>query len=140
MSTTTDYNSLRTQRNNKQLEYDQTKRRIARYEERLERLKPVKREISELKDVFSLRVKLQDHYNINSRSWKGTKYDRLLDFADQIDEENRTYFFDSMDYVLDALNSEITRLENLCLKEYGLLGKLLSAINSLTTMIENEFN
>ena len=135
-----EYNRLVKEKISKQNQYNSCKARIEENEYLLKRLRSVKETVAEQKKAFK-QIKKDDKNTIKDKySWKGSNYnDFKSKGADLLDEDER-YYKHSIDYVLDSLNNEITRIENEILKEYGLLGRLGSAINSLTNKIVNFFN
>lgn len=72
--------------------------------------------------------------------WRGQTFRDFQSRGSTLTAENNTFYRASLDAALDAVNDEITRLENQKYNEYGLLGRLSSAINSLANKIENFFN
>lgn len=140
MSTNDEYNALVSELESVRSEYYAAQKRIDRYEGLLDRLKPIKTEVSKLKSSFNSQVKTPDERGKESNKWEGTQYEGFQYEVEDIEIENKEYYRGSLDHVLDSINDEITRLENLCLNEYGLLGKLGGMINSLANSIENFFN
>lgn len=140
MSSNESYNALRELLEKKREEYRAAKKRMAHYEGLLERLKPVKKEISSLKYAFLYDVKKPDAHNKESDLWVGEQYRGFQRDIEALESENDNYYRGSLDYILDALNDEITRVENLYLAEQGLVGRLAGVINSLANEVENFFN
>ena len=140
MSENEEYNELCRRIEQKRKERIAAEARIKKYDELLDRLKPVKKEIASIKYTFNYYVMVQDEYGKESSLWEGEQYQAFEREMDDVNGENKTYYHKSLDRVLDSLNDEITRIENLRLQEYGLLGDLISAINWLGNKIENFFN
>ena len=141
METNNDYASLESQKRNAQSQYNSTKDRIEEYEHNISRLKTVKAALAEQKESFrSIMTKDIVLFLPIGRRWKGQTYqDFKTKGSDLIDEDN-AYYITALDAALDAVNLEITRLQNKIYNEYGVLGRLASLINNLTTAIENCFN
>ena len=137
-----EYDSLCAQRNNTQSQINSCNDRIENYDYLLRRLRTAKGTVSDLKSSFKKTVKNKDEDLFDAkRSWEGQQKDSFLNsYAGEVEGMNRYYYNYSIDHVLDSLNNEITRIENLRLKEYGLLGELGAALNSLINRIENFFN
>ena len=141
MSDQAEYNDLVCQRNRAEEQAQQARARLARYQERAERLKPVYRRVYALKhEDFDAIIKKDNNTVGGSYAWIGSRYDSFQKDGEHVRGENTQYRNDSLDLVLDALNDEITRYENLCMEEHGLLGRLGAKINSLINRIENYFN
>ena len=135
-----EYNNLVNQKKSKQKQYNACEDRIEEYDYLLKRLKAAKETVSAQKSSFS-KIKKDDKNTVKEKyKWKGSNYNKFKSKGSSMMDENDTYYNKSIDYVLDSLNNEITRIENLKMDEYGLLGKLGSAINSLANKIENFFN
>ena len=139
MADQAEYEALKRQRSDAEREYRQRENRIHEYDYLLSRLRPAYRELYDEKHTFR-EIWAQENKNANEkRDWKGSHYNRFETDANMICEEDRSYHR-SLDYTLDALNDEITRIENLRMQEYGILGRLGSWINTLANKIENFFN
>ena len=135
-----EYDSLVRQRADAEQQYRQHQRRMEEYEYRLNRLRPVYREVREQKRAFHTIKDEDQDIRKDRRSWEGQQYDRFKSKCASMCDEDDRYYVRSLDYVLDALNDEITRIENLRLQEFGILGRLGSWINTLANKIENFFN
>ena len=73
-------------------------------------------------------------------NWKGETFSVFAAKGNHLLEENNNFYKNSLDAAHDAINNEITRLQNQINNEYGLLGRLASTINSLANRIINFFN
>lgn len=114
--------------------------RIAKYNAQLERLYPIKTIISNQKKAFKGLCTKTDDLLDADRTWKGSNYDDFIQKGGWLSDDN-VYFRDkSLDHILDSLNNKITEIENKRNNEYGLLGRLASALNSLWNKIENFWN
>ena len=136
-----EYDDLIYQRDNTQAQYNRCKGRIDSIDAKLRRLRPVKQTLSEKKKQFRT-LKTEDERSLDDGyAWKGDNYERKFKTkgAHMVDEDQR-YIDGPLDRMLDSINNEITRLENERMNEYGLLGRLGSALNSLKNKIENFFN
>lgn len=114
--------------------------RIAKYNAQLERLYPIKTTISTQKKNFKKICSGTDDLLDEERKWTGDNYQDFLKKGGWLSDDN-VYFRDkSLDFILDSLNTKITEIENKRNNEYGVLGKLVSALNSLWNKIENYWN
>ena len=137
---TQEYNSLVSQQSAKEREYAACQARINANNYLIDRLVPVRDKVSALKGRY-VQLEKTDKSTINDKyDWKGSNRTRFDKDGDSIIDENLNYRKYSLDKVLDELNNEITRLKNLNLSEYGLLGKIGAAINSLANAIRNFWN
>ena len=135
-----EYNRLVNQKKSKQRQYNQCAARIEENEYLLRRLKPVRDTVAAQKKEFK-QIKKEDKNTVKEKySWEGKNYNDFKSKGNSMMDENEYYYKYSIDYVLDSLNNEITRIENNIMKEYGLLGSLGASINSLTNKIANFFN
>ncbi len=140
MSDNQEYNRLCRQKRNAQSNYNSCASRIENCDYLLGRLRKAKESISDLKDTFKT-IKKSDKKSLDGKhEWKGSTYNALSGKVSSMNETNDSYYNNSIDYVLDSINNEITRIENERMSEYGLLGELGSWINSLANKIENFFN
>lgn len=135
-----EYNDLVREKRTTQSQYNACESRIENCDYLLRRLRSVKEVITQEKRNFAA-VITKDNRTVKEKyDFKGSNYDSFISKSSSMQLENTSYHKDSIDYVLDSLNNEITRIENQRLDEYGLLGKLGSALNSLANKIENFFN
>lgn len=140
MSSNEEYNSLVRQKSAKQAEYRAAQDRIEECDYLLGRLRRAKEVIQAQKKEFK-NIKKRDEDLVEDKcDWTGSNYDRYRSKGGSMLAEDEFYLKNSLDTVLDNLNNEITRIENQKYNEYGLLGRLSSAINSLANKIENFFN
>lgn len=137
-----DYDSLCSQRDSVRAEINTRNARVEDYNYLLRRLKPAKTTVSNLKSTFRTDVRNKDENLVDAKySWAGDRYESFLrNEAGEVTGFNDYYYNYCIDHVLDSLNDEITRIENLILKEKGILGKLGAKLNSLLNEIENFFN
>lgn len=135
-----EYESLVNERNRTQSSYDATEQRIENYTAQLKRLYPIKTIIVNQKETFDTIRKNTDKVLDAERSWKGANYDAYITEGGWLSDENLSFRDKSLDHILDSLNNRITEIENARNDEYGILGKLASALNSLCNKIENFFN
>ena len=141
MPSNEEYESLKTQQKNAQDQYNQAQYRIEDNNYKISRLKKTKATLIEQKAAFK-RVKDDDRKLVQKRrtGFKGREFSSFQSKGSSLICENDAFLNASLDSALDAVNNEITRLENLNYNEYGLLGQLTSVINSLANKIENFFN
>lgn len=140
MADQAEYDSLVNQRKNARARRDACQRRINEYDYLLGRLRPAKESIADLKKDFKKNKKADEKLYDKKHDWEGSTYNSFKSKMGTLMSENESYYKYSLDHVLDSLNNEITRIENLRLKEYGLLGEIGSWINSLSNKIENFWN
>ncbi len=133
------YRRYRSQRKEARTElsgYQDTNQRL---QHQVDRLNQVKRIVTEQKfnfrPIWGAVSKIID----DSYGWKGNNYDNFQSNGSYLKSDNNRYY-NSIDDVLDAINDEITRLENQIYENEGLIGKLKSWINTLTNRMENLFN
>lgn len=140
MAQNDEYDSLCRQRDNTQREYNRSEDRIENYEYLLGRLRPVKNTVAGLKDRYREIKRADEKLMDAKRQWTGQQCSDFLVKGADVEGCNNYYYNYVLDHVLDELNNEITRIENLRLEEYGLLGRLGAKLNSLGNAIENFFN
>ena len=140
MAQNDEYDSLCKQRDNTRRAYQNSENKIEDYDYLLRRLRNTKNTVSELKDQYKQLKRTDEKLLDGKRSWTGQQYDAFLRKGNNVEGDNNYYYKYVLDYVLDQLNNEITRIENLRLTEYGILGQLGAKLNSLVNAIENFFN
>lgn len=140
MSNNAEYDSLVSQKKSKQREYNACEDRIDECNDKLRRLKAAKASVTELKASFNTNKKTDKKMKKEDRIWTGSTNDTFKNKMDCLIDANNDHYKHSIDYALDEINDEITRIENIKLKEKGLLGRLGASINSLANKIENFFN
>lgn len=137
-----EYESLKSQKRDAQAKYNTTLRRIEDCNYKITRLKRTKATLTEQKQAFAA-IKKDDKKIIDQKkrsAWSGSTFSSFRSSGAMMVDTNDAFYRNSLDGALDAVNSEITRLENQKYNEYGLLGRLSSTINSLANKIENFFN
>ena len=142
MSKNDEYESLKAQRRSAQARYNAALGRIEECEYKISRLKRTKATLTEQKRSFAS-IKKDDESIIDQKkrsAWSGSCFSSFRSFGAALIDTNEGFYRNSIDGALDAVNDEITRLENQKYNEYGLLGRLSSTINSLANKIENIFN
>lgn len=140
MSDNAEYNRLVNQKQTAQGQYNACANRIGDYDYLLRRLKQKKEWVADLKEAYKDHKKATQKIHDEDHDWKGSTYRSFSAKMDSVESADERYYKYTLDYVLDSLNNEITRIENLRMNEYGLLGQLGSKINSLVNKIENFFN
>lgn len=140
MADNSEYNRLVSEKKNKQSQYNACSRRISNNKDRIAVLKEQKENVKELKSLYKTNMKATIKIHDEAHKWIGSTYNKYHSRMNKVEDADEYYYKHSLDHVLDAINDEITRLENEQLKERGLLGRLGSAINSLANEIENWFN
>ncbi len=134
------YNSLVRRRKTARAQYRACSDRIEEYNYLLSRLRRAKERVAEQKKTFKT-VKKEDAKIYKEKyDWEGKNYNSFKVKGEVAVDMNEDYYKNTLDYVLDSLNNEITRIENKRMNDYGLLGRLGSTINSLGNKIENFFN
>lgn len=142
MPTNDEYESLKAQRRDAQTKYNATLGRIEECDYKISRLKRTKTILAEQKRAFAS-IKRNDKDIVDKErqgAWSGSCFSSFRSSGGALVDTNEEFYRNSLDGALDAVNDEITRLENQKYNEYGLLGRLSSAINSLANKIENFFN
>lgn len=114
--------------------------RIQDYEYRIKQLKKAKESVSDLKKDFNSNQKLDKKLYKEKKEWEGSNHDQFKSNMEILVAQNEDYYKNGLDKVLDALNDEITRLENKLNDDRGLWGWLCSKFNSLGNEIEKMFN
>lgn len=141
MADNAEYNRLVNEKTARQNEYNACVQRIDDYEYLLRRLRTARDTVNDLKNQFNKDVQRKDKgFKNDDLQWKGAQRDTYKRKMETLVNANETYYKKTLDYVLDQLNWEITRIKNLQNDEYGLLGWLDDRINNLGTMIVNFFN
>lgn len=140
MSDNAEYNNLVNQKRSAQLRYNSCQSRIENCDYLLRRLRRAKESISDLKKSFKSNMKQDEKLRKEKCDWEGSTYDSFQSKMSTLIAINDDYYKDSIDWVLDSLDNEITRIENKRMSEYGLLGELGAWINNLANKIENFFN
>lgn len=140
MESNKEYEGLISRHDNARQQYNTSMRRIEEYNYTIRRLKNVKTMISDEKKAFKTLKKADEGILDAKRNWEGQTKTVFLIKGKAMTSENDYYYKKSLDRILDALNDEITMLENKRNREYGILGDLASLINSLVNEIENFFN
>lgn len=142
MPTNEEYESLKAQKREVQRKYNDALDRIEECDYKIARLKRTKAILTEQKCAFAV-IKKDDESIIDQKKrseWSGNRYSDFCAVGNDMVDVNEMFYSKSLDHALDAVNDEITRLQNLKLNEHGLLGRLASKINSLANRIENFFN
>lgn len=110
-----------------------------RTQDKLERLRSVRQTLYDCCDSFrgvkkSVRRVIRDDYD-----WTGENFSRFSTYSSSLMDENDAYCR-NLDAARDAINDEITRLENDMYRQEGLIGYLRALLNSLANEIQNLFN
>ncbi|MBE6801981.1 MAG: DUF5082 domain-containing protein [Ruminococcaceae bacterium] len=134
------YNNLVRRRNTARRQYNACSDRIEECNYLLRRLRRAKERVAEQKRTFKTIKKEDSKIYKEKYDWEGKKYNSFKVKGEVAVDLNEDYYKNTLDYVLDSINNEITRIENKRMNEYGLLGRLGSTINSLGNKIENFFN
>lgn len=141
MENNSEYENLLSQKYSAESRYNATQNRIEDYEYRIKRLKAARDIVADQKTDFR-NVKRSDKGIIDAKQsgWRGQTYQDYCAKGNEMTLENDRYCQNTLDAALDALNNEITLLQNEKLHEYGILGDLASWINSLINKIDNFLN
>lgn len=141
MSDNAEYDKLLDEKSRRQREYNACSSRIDDCNYLIERLRAARDTVSDLKDQFKNEVRYNDKGVKNDEpEWTGSTHTTYLSKMESLVTINESYYDDTLDYVLDSLNTEITRIKNIKNDELGVLGWLGDRINNLGNMIENFFN
>lgn len=130
---------LRWRQNQKISEKNQCERRIADIDGKLRRLEAAKRSLSGYKSEAKSKKKNAAKIPEALTPWEGNKRNSYSNNADLLDSSMEGYY-KACDRALDAVCDAITSLENERSNQYGLLGHLISAINSIGNEIEKFLN
>lgn len=118
-------------------------RQKAENDRKIARLKPAKSSMQQIKGRLQNRASSQKSVARNDSTYCGwvgsTQQETETLFASDIPKEY-SYYIRSVDYVLDAICDEITRLENDNARLLGLIGYLIAAINSILNAMETATN
>lgn len=141
MSENEEYDQLVNEKDQRQREYDNCVDRIEDCDYLIGRLRAARDTVADLKDQFHREVRYKDKGIKNCEpQWTGSTHTAHQSKMTSLETINEEYYDDTLDYVLDSLNTEITRIKNKRNDEYGFLGWLGDRINNLGNMIENFFN
>lgn len=140
MASKAEYDDLVSQKTKAQGQYKACEDRIDDYDYLLKRLRQKKEWVTSLKESYKVHKKTTAELHEEDHKWTGSTYNSFNRKMNAVESADETYYKDSLDHVLDSINDEITRIENLKSEEKGLLGWLGARINSLANKIENFFN
>ena len=135
-----EYEVLVNRKSNAQSEKNTCEHRIENYDYLLQRLRTARNNIRECKSLFANLIREQYFIEQSECEWKGYKQRVFEGKLEDISAENQHYYQHTIDRIHDSLNDEITRIKNLRAQEYGMLGNIVSLINSLSNEINNFFN
>ena len=137
MPNNTEYYSLLWQRSTHQNDYYSCSDRIKDYRSKISTLKKKKDEISTLwNDLDVPRTDVVSLRDTTSSLWKGSTCTALVPLVEEVVTENNNYA-DAVSKVLDDIDAEIQRLQDLKEDELSSLVWLEEKIASLTTLIDN---
>lgn len=140
MAETESYDVLVDQRTQKETEKVRRESSVRSINAKLERLNRVKEVLTAQKKAFK-RIKKSAHdIAVEDYGWSGSNFDEFIEKCGALDDENTSFLNRQLDRLLDELNNVITELENERLEQIGIIGKLISDINSLANRIENFLN
>ena len=105
-----EYNKLVSEKRNAQAQYNSCSSRIEDCEERLRRLRKAKEQVAIQKSAFKTIKKSDKTISKEKHKWKGSTYNQFKNKMDTLVLEDESYYKNSLDYVLDAINDEITRI------------------------------
>ena len=140
MADRAEYNSLVSQKDTTRSQYNACENRIGDYEYLIRQLKRKKETVTELKKSYKTHKKTTKEIHEEDHKWTGSTYKSFSKKMDAVETADEDYYTNSLDYVLDSINNEITRLENLKRDDSNLLGWLGNKLNSLINKIENYWN
>lgn len=110
--------------------------------EKIRRLKAVKITVKNIKDnqVEPAKTYIAGKKGTHADTWAGDAYSSVCDFHEfGINAGFKTYY-ENVDFILDSICDEITRLENENRNLGFLLNGVINAINSLSNEIEKWVN
>lgn len=140
MSDNAEYDSLVSQQKQAEGQARACEKRIENYDYKIKRLKRAVDNLPGMKRSFKSTRKAEKALSDTGNDWKGETQSKFSQKIDTLETQNKIYYENTLDYVHDELNNEITRLQNLRAEEWGILGKLYGVINDLGTKIANFFN
>ncbi len=115
---------------------------VALLNSKIEKIEQLKAELVEHKaELNELRKELKTFSKESYEYWQGdrlNKYKRLL--KDDLVNGNLKTYIQKVDQNLDELNNELMRLQNEVYSTEGLIGNIKSALNWISTKIENLVN
>ena len=134
---------LRKEKRRKEDEIRSYNNNIALLEDKISRLKAVKKSIDDYRDeARTLKNKFKSmHKDFDKETdWIGNKRDKVQEIVE--DELYNEYkkFYDYTDDIYDDLADEITALENKVYKNESAIGTLRAGINSIVNEIDKLFN
>lgn len=110
---------------------------------KLARIRSVKKEIRQIKDSVEERARAQKKHAENQDTyyqWSGDKQGKVQDMYAQVTPVEYTYYVYAVDNLLDSIVDLETQYENDNLKMLGLIGEIGGWINSLAGKIEKLLN
>lgn len=134
------YEELLAEKENLENQKKSSEEKQEEYSYILSRLNRAKESIAELKKSFQANKKKDEEIEVNSENWSGSCCDEFKTKLSTLKEENNNYYSNTLDYVLDSLNNEITRVENLNLEQGNIFSWVLQRLNELANKIENWTN
>ena len=141
MSVQDDIAYLKRQRDRKIAERDRYQAQVDSNNRKISRLKKARDNVHSQKKTFDGLRKDAKNIMEGSYSWEGNSHNLFKDSKGyRLNAANDRYYKNSLDYIEDSLNNEITRLQNENYSKLGLIGQLTSAINSLINDIRNLVN
>lgn len=140
-----EYNGLCNERSSASSQIDASEARIADYEAKIELLETAYSSVKTVKDNIEEQwradvKKCYNDYNDDGYEWAGKAYDEVESEVSQFICWHFEDIIDNIDDVLDEINLEITRYENLIIEEEGILVGLRTWWNNLCTRIANYWN
>jgi predicted RNase H-like nuclease (RuvC/YqgF family) len=110
-------------------------------EEKLRRLRACKGEIAQGKSTFKQFDRKASSLDVTPKSlWEGEKANLFDTLYEEKTDSSFSHYNDQVDYTLDQLYDEITRLENELMNNESLISSLQMGINSLLNELEKLFN
>ena len=140
MSDYAEYDSLVSQKSQAEGQARACEKRVEDYDNKIERLKRAAHQLPGMKSSFKSIRKAEKALSETGNDWMGETKNKFAQKIDTLETQNDRYYKNTLDYVHDELNNEITRLQNLRAEEWGILGRLYGVINDLGTKIANFFN
>lgn len=118
-------------------------RRMESNSNKLERIRSVKAEISQIKSYVEERARIQKRHAEDEETyhqWSGDKQGKVHDLYSQIIPVEYKYYVYTIDNLLDSIVDLETQYENNNLEMLGLIGEVGGWINSLAGKIEKLLN
>ena len=134
-----EYERLRDEERATQDSLDDAYNEYGSTQDKINRLKSVRRTLYECCDSFKDVKKNVKRLVRDDYKWTGENYNLFSSYSSSLRGANDDYYR-NLDEARDSINDEITRLENEMYRQEGLIGHLRALLNSLANKIQNVSN